>query len=292
MKVSDNKFMVTLVTINVMTLFAVGILSWMLWSDRNRGDEASAQHAVEQGGKTATAKVVDQAVTGKAASNQTDTSNTANNKTESKSLKRQAISLIEAVIKEVKAADLGEMISTPSAGNKTALKQEAATGHHSNISDREYIAAFAQLNLNEEKPQSAFVEKDIDTVQMVAKLNRASEKVVDHFNKVKADVAVNKKGRKSLAERAREVVSATSESELAKTQSSPAWKDYLKTLKVAGAERANEMRTIKVRRGDTLWKISTRAYGTGFLYRKIFEANPHLKNPGAITAGEILRVPL
>ena len=69
-------------------------------------------------------------------------------------------------------------------------------------------------------------------------------------------------------------------------------KNYIASLKPAAGERQNAMRTIRVRRGDTLWKISQRAYGTGFAYKRIFEANPHLTSPDDITTGEILRVPL
>ncbi len=69
-------------------------------------------------------------------------------------------------------------------------------------------------------------------------------------------------------------------------------KTYIASLKPAAGERRNAMRTIRVRRGDTLWKISQRAYGTGFAYKRIFEANPHLTSPDDITTGEILRVPL
>ncbi len=55
---------------------------------------------------------------------------------------------------------------------------------------------------------------------------------------------------------------------------------------------ANESRTIKVNRGDTLWRIAVRAYGNGFEYPHIYAANPHLTNPNLISTGEILRVPL
>jgi len=72
---------------------------------------------------------------------------------------------------------------------------------------------------------------------------------------------------------------------------SPGEKAYLGLLKSATAERANEIRLIRVRRGDTLWKISRRAYGSGFKHKQILKANPHLKNPNDITVGEYLRVP-
>lgn len=66
---------------------------------------------------------------------------------------------------------------------------------------------------------------------------------------------------------------------------------YLALLKNASAERTNEVRLVRVRRGDTLWKISRRVYGSGFRHEQILKANPHLKSPQDITVGEYLRLP-
>jgi len=52
------------------------------------------------------------------------------------------------------------------------------------------------------------------------------------------------------------------------------------------------MRTITVKRGDSLWKLAVRAYGSGYEYPRIYKANPHLTNPDLIREGEVLRVPL
>jgi nucleoid-associated protein YgaU len=50
--------------------------------------------------------------------------------------------------------------------------------------------------------------------------------------------------------------------------------------------RENEMRTIVVKKGDSLWNIAKRAYGNGELYTKICQ------NPDLIEIGHKLRVPL
>ena len=68
--------------------------------------------------------------------------------------------------------------------------------------------------------------------------------------------------------------------------------NYFQTLGNESDERANEMRTIKIVRGDTLWSISQRAYGNGFDYKKIFNANPYLSDPDKIEVGDTLRVPI
>lgn len=48
----------------------------------------------------------------------------------------------------------------------------------------------------------------------------------------------------------------------------------------------------EVKKGDTLWAISERAYGNGSKYPEIFEANrPMLSDPDKIYPGQMLRIP-
>jgi len=48
----------------------------------------------------------------------------------------------------------------------------------------------------------------------------------------------------------------------------------------------------EVKKGDTLWAISKRAYGNGAKYEVIFEANrPMLSDPDKIYPGQMLRIP-
>ena len=48
----------------------------------------------------------------------------------------------------------------------------------------------------------------------------------------------------------------------------------------------------EVKKGDTLWAISERAYGNGSKYPVIFEANkPMLSDPDKIYPGQMLRIP-
>lgn len=49
--------------------------------------------------------------------------------------------------------------------------------------------------------------------------------------------------------------------------------------------------TVRVERGDTLWKIAARHLGDGTAWPKIAEANPELKDPNRILAGQTLRLP-
>ena len=44
-------------------------------------------------------------------------------------------------------------------------------------------------------------------------------------------------------------------------------------------------------RGDSLWKIASKVYGSGSLWGKIFRANPQIKNPSMIYVGQKLVIP-
>lgn len=58
------------------------------------------------------------------------------------------------------------------------------------------------------------------------------------------------------------------------------------------AENRNAYRIIKVRVGDTLSKISKRAYGSKSQYLRIYRANKNiLKNPNSVTVGMSIRIP-
>jgi len=49
--------------------------------------------------------------------------------------------------------------------------------------------------------------------------------------------------------------------------------------------------TVRVERGDTLWKIAARHLGDGRAWPRIAAANPELKDPNRIQAGQTLRLP-
>ena len=60
---------------------------------------------------------------------------------------------------------------------------------------------------------------------------------------------------------------------------------------VASAESISASEYL-VQKGDSLWKISVRAYGDGYAWTKIWEANKALiANPNLIEAGTLLKLP-
>ena len=68
---------------------------------------------------------------------------------------------------------------------------------------------------------------------------------------------------------------------------------FTKALKKEAKVRKNALRTIVARKGDTLWSIAKKAYGSGFKYPKILKANPRLKRGKIVRIyiGQVIRVP-
>ena len=68
---------------------------------------------------------------------------------------------------------------------------------------------------------------------------------------------------------------------------------YLDSLKVESTIRNNEVRSIRLRKGESIWMLAKRAYGSGFKYHKIMTANPQIteKNAKYLKVGTLIRVP-
>ena len=68
--------------------------------------------------------------------------------------------------------------------------------------------------------------------------------------------------------------------------------DAITVEEVVTGEAEKTGRTYTVKSGDTLWAISSKMYGSGGKYMKIFEANTHiLENPDKIKPGQELVIP-
>jgi nucleoid-associated protein YgaU len=69
------------------------------------------------------------------------------------------------------------------------------------------------------------------------------------------------------------------------------------TIRAVAIDKAELARTrpgrIIVRRGDTLWDIADRVYGSGTKYQTIYRANRHvIPRPGKLLPGQVLEIPL
>lgn len=62
------------------------------------------------------------------------------------------------------------------------------------------------------------------------------------------------------------------------------------TARETGTGAANP-KTYTVVRGDCLWSIAKKFYGSGAEYKKLAAANPFIKNPNLIYPGQVLTIP-
>ena len=155
--------------------------------------------------------------------------------------------------------------------------------------DADYVAALDQLKHDSASrvSTSAITKED---AERLADGTADTGKSVDHFNRVIVENTDdgNARNKLSFAGRIQQAAADTAE----QTPAAGNQDSYVAELDQASAERKNETRIIKVQRGDSLWEIARRAYGTGFKYPLIFAANPHLTSPDEIEVGDFLRVPL
>lgn len=299
---SNNKFLVILALSNLLGFVVIFVLLWMLWSN------TSTVHEKEPGNRYLPAST----------SLQTSREITAQPRNTQPFVKATDLSIINAVAKEVRSNNIRSNnrfdLDMPETLNSESIKpatNERADFSSASLSDDEYIANYNQIKRSRNR-QRRYTKEDVTTVKITDKINNNTESMADHFNKVDVSHIKNKQTDKlSLAQQVA-AIAATSSSEATignrisadtkrnrnnsnndiASEDFTGWQAYLHALKDAETERQNEMRTITVKRGETLWKIATRAYGTGHQYKKIFNANPHLTSPDSITVGETLRVPL
>lgn len=68
---------------------------------------------------------------------------------------------------------------------------------------------------------------------------------------------------------------------------------YSKSLNKESVVRINEVRSIILKKGETLWGLAKRAYGDGKLYQKIMKANPQINEENAryLQPGTLIRIP-
>lgn len=190
---------------------------------------------------------------------------------------------------------LVRMEETDSEGNQliTISKSLDDIGELSS-SDASYVQALDELKQGI-RSQVTLRKPNIKEATSHQAKEVSEEQSIDYFNKV--DVSKNDSqlvtGELTLADQIAKIVSEPEITPVTENNPTVESEDsYIQILKTESVERANEMRTIQVMKGDTLWEIAERAYGSGDEYPRIFDANPHLTDPDKIEIGDILRVPL
>jgi len=109
---------------------------------------------------------------------------------------------------------------------------------------------------------------------------------VEHFNKVKIDSPSSDSADDSTQSKINQIMSRN----LAEKNKEP----ELKKTKVQIKKPIdNKERTMRLKKGETLWDLSKRAYGKGSYYKKIIQANPKItdKNFKSLHAGTKILVP-
>ena len=153
--------------------------------------------------------------------------------------------------------------------------------------DLSYVEQIKKMEEADQKPQQSGTPKVSSAQVKQAQVAEDGRKKGLELNQVVVQEGASKSG--GLASQLQQLAQRTAETDQPKRQED---KQYVSSLNPLEKERENEVRYIRVRPGDSLWKIAERAYGSGFMYPKIFKANPQLKSPDMIQVGDLLRVPL
>ncbi len=82
--------------------------------------------------------------------------------------------------------------------------------------------------------------------------------------------------------------------QLMKSKPKKSSSNYVKKINKESDARQNAVRSIVLKRGESIWMIAERAYGNGFQYHKIMTANPQIteKNARFLKPGTRIRVPI
>ncbi len=114
------------------------------------------------------------------------------------------------------------------------------------------------------------------------------------------NVAENQENKAAAAETAAQAVDPVPQKaeEVKPAETAPAVEGTAKPAETAAAEASGEVPVIKtgrsviIRRGDNLWRISRRMLGAGRKYTVIFSANEsQIKNPNRIYPGQVFDIP-
>ncbi len=252
MQFANNKFIATLVISNIIAFSVIFILIWMLWNNNTTKEQSTSSNIITQ----------------------------SDDIQKKSTVKTKTVTVIDAIIREVKSSKL-----------KPDEQVNIDLSDTGSLSDKEYISAFKKMKSNQ-KPVLNYTEKEVSTIKASANKSSAKENNKNNLNVIDVSQTKSKSSSKTLAQQVSSLVDESTNNNTSNSKKNPGWQDYLKKLNTEGEERKNEMRTIKVKRGETLWRISIRAYGTGFKYKTIFKANPHLTSPHSISTGEMLKIPL
>ena len=190
---------------------------------------------------------------------------------------------IAAIVKNV-LAQMKQPIQTKQQQPQQVVAIQT-TDSPAEVDDAELLNNLQSTNVDSTKNEDIDLS-GLDGVDTKKEVNTKVKKQADNFNKViiKKDNVATKDDLAKLYAKLNTIMQ--------KDQAKAKKSSYTKMISGETKVRANEMRLIAVKKGDTLSKIAFRAYGDAMMYTKIYEANPDIvKNPNLIFVGQKLRVP-
>lgn len=206
----------------------------------------------------------------------------------------------KAVTKKVVSTEVAKAVATQQGGKMspeeiaaivaTVMKEmnkenaSAAATTSAPVAAKKDVALMSTLADTEVDSVSANLVKELEGVNISenAKIDN-TKKQIDVYNKVNVQ---NIRGEDELSQLSRQITDVTKE-KVVKDEA----ETYTTALHSETGVRANAMRIIVVKKGDTLGKLAKRAYGNVMLYKKIYEANPEITRPDRIYIGQKLRIP-
>jgi len=238
-------------------------------------------------------------------------------KAQLKGVEEENIRLTEALLKQNQEFDavkkqnseLARKLIKLDDSAQTLLAKLVADGKSISSSDQNYLGAMKDLQNETVSPRRSVNIADNDLINRVEVADTGDTGSISAELRSLVDELMENKNKEKLAASASKPTSSDSdqptdiqntvnelltrsEEEKAQRQFQADTK-YLDSLTPMEKERLNETRWVTVLRGDTLYDIADRVYDDGWLYHKLFEANPQvLSNLDLIKPGQRLRVPL
>lgn len=200
--------------------------------------------------------------------NQQAPNNTAKNTTIEKSKKTEAIVATEAIKLELKNSN-----NSISLG----MKQQV---------DAILLAMQEAKNLSRRNQQNAVKPNIAKTTGLQTQNNDLISQISQQMDGTSAADNTNTDSKSDL-------ITTGLQDKINQLSKSNSQSDYEKALSSESKVRSNAVRSIIVRKGETLWSIAKRAYGDGKHYKKILAANPQItKNKTVrLVIGQVIRVP-
>lgn len=164
-----------------------------------------------------------------------------------------------------KSKQLNQKIISQQSEISNILEESIA---NASVVDRDYIDAMNDSVPTKETP----------------KLKKKNIAEIDYFNRIDIKKSTNNESSSLQSEIDR----------LLESNSTSTDEVYIVNLNKESDVRRNEVRSIILKSGDTIWKIAKRAYGDGQQYHKIMKANPHITENSArsLSTGTIILVPI